>query len=470
MSNHLDFKHYGYQIERELGQNRAGGRITYLAREQKNQLPVVIKQFQFAQSGASWADYDAYEREIQVLQQLDCPSIPRYLDSIETPTGFCLIQEYKEALPLTQIYHFTPQEIKDIAIAVLEVLVYLQQQDPPIIHRDLKPENILVERSTPLKVYLIDFGFARQKSGDAALSSVVKGTLGFMPPEQLFNRQLTKATDLYSLGATLISLLTKTKSSDIGNLIDEKNQINFKQKLPKGLNRQFVKWLEKMVAPNLKHRFHDAEISLEALKNINLFKDTPLKILAPIAAGLAMFGIGAFLGSTWIVSQNNNIEPIDPPPIIEIPPIEIPPNPAVAQLLQTGHCPGCSLRGVNLEKANLVGANLEGADLANANLGGANLHRARLQGANLPYANLNRAILKNADLSGANLKGVNLKNADLWDAHLMGANLNNANLSNAILNEAEFWNANLGDAKLKSTYLQGINLQGATMPDGRKFK
>ena len=50
----------------------------------------------------------------------------------------------------------------------------------------------------------MDFGFARIGDGEVGVSSVVKGTLGFMPPEQIFNRQLTEASDLYGLGMTLI--------------------------------------------------------------------------------------------------------------------------------------------------------------------------------------------------------------------------------------------------------------------------
>jgi hypothetical protein len=56
---------------RELGRNRAGGRITYLARDNKTQQQVVIKQFVFAQSGSDWSGFKAYEREIQVLQGLE---------------------------------------------------------------------------------------------------------------------------------------------------------------------------------------------------------------------------------------------------------------------------------------------------------------------------------------------------------------------------------------------------------------
>ena len=56
-----------------------------------------IKEFRFALADASWSGYKAYQREIEVLQQLDHPRIPRYLDSFETPQGFCLVQEYKNA-------------------------------------------------------------------------------------------------------------------------------------------------------------------------------------------------------------------------------------------------------------------------------------------------------------------------------------------------------------------------------------
>lgn len=71
--------------------------MTYLAKDNATGQPVVIKQFQFAQSGSDWAGFKAYEREIQILRSLNHPGIPRYLNSFETPKGFCMVQEYKEA-------------------------------------------------------------------------------------------------------------------------------------------------------------------------------------------------------------------------------------------------------------------------------------------------------------------------------------------------------------------------------------
>ena len=279
MSNVPDFSDHNYQIVRELGHNRSGGRITYLATQTPTQQPVAIKQFQFARSGSDWSGYDTYDREIQVLQELNHPGIPQYLDSFETDDGFCLVQEYKPATSLAETRSFSPAEIKRIAIALLEILVYLQDRFPPIIHRDIKPENILVgepDEGGNRSVYLVDFGFARIGDGEVALSSVVKGTLGFMPPEQLFNRQLTEASDLYGVGASLICLLTRTKSIDIGDLIDSNYRIEFKHLVPK-LSLPWIAWLEKLVQPNLDRRYSNASEALEALKPIYVTRSPSVK-------------------------------------------------------------------------------------------------------------------------------------------------------------------------------------------------
>lgn len=256
-----------YQKIRELGRNREGGRATYLVKDNATGQPVVIKQFQFPQSGSDWAGFKAYEQEIQILRRLNHPGIPRYLNSFETPKGLCMVQEYKEAESLAVPRQWTPEEIKQIAISVLEILVYLQNRIPPVIHRDIKPENILVDDQ--MNVYLVDFGFARIGSAEGAMSSVAAGTFGFMAPEQIYNRELTNATDLYALGATLICLLTQTKSTEVETLLDDTGRFNFKPKVSK-LNRRFIEWLEKMMQPKQKDRYASAAAAKEALTSLSL--------------------------------------------------------------------------------------------------------------------------------------------------------------------------------------------------------
>ncbi len=456
MNDYPDFGQYGYQIEQELGQNRAGGRITYLATHIDTQQSVVVKQFQFVQSSASWTGYSAVKSEIQVLRSLSSPKIPRYLDAFETPNGFCLVQEYKKAIPLSQFGQFTPQDIKQIAVAVLEVLVYLQQQNPPVIHRDIKPENILIDRSFgKMTVYLVDFGFARLGGGEVTGSSVVKGTLGFMPPEQLFNRQLTEASDLYSLGGTLICLLTGVRSQDIGSLIDcETSSFNVHQQLLQ-LNFQFIDWLDKLVAPSLNNRYANAAVALAALKLIPLASSAERRGIAKLRklaanrelitfALLALVGIHFAL--SWIPWHRDPVQ----------------------QVLKTGACSRCDLVDANLEEANLEGADLVMANLVRANLKGANLARANLEGATLKgadlvSANLGRANLEGADLENAYLEGADLVRADLANANLEGADLMRADLVRANLEGADLVRADLKGAKLTGADLEGANLKGANL-------
>ncbi|MGL5832763.1 MAG: serine/threonine protein kinase [Waterburya sp.] len=344
-----DWEQHGYRLEKELGKNSVGGRVTYLATKIDTSELVVIKQFQFATVSSTWSNYDAYQSEMTVLRSLQHPSIPAYLDSLETDTGFCLIQEYKQAVSLSEPYRWTLEEIKEVAIAVLEVLVYLQQQQPTVIHRDLKPENILVDRSESMKIYVVDFGFARLGSGEVAVSSVVKGTLGFMPPEQMFNRQLTKASDLYSLGATLICLLTSTKSQNIGQLIDyDSNCFSFRARLCR-LSPAFLDWLEKMVSSNPKNRFSDAQMALMVLHPISLYVNNQvnsknsktleiiiLAILVAIALGISATFIARYV-STLINATKYSQNQFDEKHL-------------KSQLFEfsSAKCVGCNLQGIYL--------------------------------------------------------------------------------------------------------------------------
>ena len=139
--------------------NIQGGRVTYKAIDIKSKKPVVIKQFRFATT-SDWDSYKLIEREIEVLRGLKHRGIPKYLTKFDPGDGLYLVQEYKNADPLSKKRSFSPEEIKSITGQVLEILIYLQTQIPIIIHRDLKPDNILV--NDDINVYLIDFGMDSQ--------------------------------------------------------------------------------------------------------------------------------------------------------------------------------------------------------------------------------------------------------------------------------------------------------------------
>ncbi len=477
-SNRPDLNSQGYEIQRELGENPAGGRITYLATEIESQQPVVIKEFKFAQSGASWSQYDAHQREIELLRQLHHPHVPGYLGEFETETGFYLVQEYKQAPTLAESGIFNLYEIKQIAMGVLEILVYLQEeQDEPIFHRDIKPENILVDRSSGwLRTYLVDFGNAGGPTPEVSPTSAVKGTMGFMSPEQILKHPLGKGSDLYSLGATLICVLTQTKSQDLGQLIDENYRFNLKS-LPGELSPQFIRWLGKMVQPKAKHRYGNATAALKALKPMNVVASSSnkqrnvAKKLIPLA-GLAGLSVAATVLTAPQAPQKVNVE-YSPASVREA---RI--HCYTRKLMATGECENCDLSGIELKGLNLQGANLhfatlesaqlKGVQLQGANLNMANLRDAQLQGINLQGAYSQKADFQRANLDGANLQGTNLNGSNFQQAYLQGANLNGANLQSANLEEAKLKGAslehvNLRMANLAVAFLDRANFQGANL-------
>jgi serine/threonine protein kinase len=304
MSNFNDFTAHGYEVIRELGANRGAGRIAYLARQVDSEQLVVIKQFQFAQ-GSGWDGHKEIDREVKILQQLKHPNIPRYLTSFETPQSSCIVQEYIDGKPLSEIISnqqlYTPEQVKEIILKLLEVLVYLQKTfTDPVLHRDIKPANILIDSSC--EPYLIDFGGAKVSEG-AGGSTVSVGTLGFMPPEQRF-QQFNKTTDLYSLGMSIVCWLTRTEPTEMYNIINMgTNQVMGLRELLSAYSLRFVDWLEKVVQPDPKDRYPDAEAAFNAFKPLYV-KRVPEAIVSSSILEFTASKLGERITQTLTVRNN----------------------------------------------------------------------------------------------------------------------------------------------------------------------
>lgn len=260
--------HERYQIQRQLGHN--AGRRTLLAQDLHTQELVVLKILSF-NSDFHWDDLKLFEREAETLKSLSHPAIPHYLDSFEIDLpdcrGFVLVQSYIDATSLQEWIKrgrtFSESEVKQIAKALLNVLSYLHDRNPPVIHRDIKPSNILLtsDRSAHQvgDVYLVDFGSVQTAVRETGTMTIV-GTYGYMPPEQ-FSGRAFRASDLYSLGATLIYLVTGTHPAD---LLQEDLQLQFEPTTQ--LNPSFVQWLEQMTHPNRKQRLASAQLAMQVLE------------------------------------------------------------------------------------------------------------------------------------------------------------------------------------------------------------
>lgn len=258
-----------YQLTQQLGQN--AGRQTWLSEdlEAETRKSVIVKLLAFSPQ-MQWEELKLFEREAQVLKNLNHPRIPTYRDyfSLDEQAGgglpwFGLVQDYIPGSSLRQLLDkgkkFTPEQVRYAATDILEILIYLHELSPPVLHRDVKPSNIILGGR---QFYLVDFGAVQDRAKAEGVTFTVVGTSGYAPPEQLWGRAVP-ASDLYALGATLIHLLTGTSPSE---LPQHQMRIQFSDKVR--LNPNFSSWIEKLIEPAPEKRFTTAREALEALQQV----------------------------------------------------------------------------------------------------------------------------------------------------------------------------------------------------------
>ena len=209
-----------YLIEGQLGQGGFG--LIYQARDiQKRNKVVAIKQITL--HGLNTQDMieatDTFNREVTLLSQLKHVSLPRIYDQFTDPDHWYVVMDYIQGETLEDMLKharggvFPAKRVISFGIALCDVLSYLHAQHPPIIFRDVKPANIMITRDG--RLYLIDFGIARQYRYGQAKDTGALGSPGYAAPEQYGRAQTTAQTDIYGLGATLQTLLTGKDPLDI---------------------------------------------------------------------------------------------------------------------------------------------------------------------------------------------------------------------------------------------------------------
>jgi len=152
--------------------------------------------------------------ERQILATLDHPHIAKLLDGGITGEGLpWFAMEYVEGEAIDRYcdqHRLTVDSRLRLFLAVCDAVRYAHQN--LIVHRDLKPSNVLVTRDGQVK--LLDFGIAKLLAeGDtteATLTQVGRRALTpeYASPEQVRGEPVTVASDVYSLGIVLYSLLS----------------------------------------------------------------------------------------------------------------------------------------------------------------------------------------------------------------------------------------------------------------------
>jgi serine/threonine protein kinase len=197
-----------YELLGELG--RGGMGVVYRARQQGTERDVAVKMI-LAGALAGESERAKFLREARMNARLDHPNIVTVFEvsHIDDHPYIAMalvdgpnLRQFMQDRPLT-----VPQTIR-IMVQVADAVAHAHSRG--VVHRDIKPQNIFVASDGRVRVG--DFGLAKDYSEPTEFTPSVHfaGTPEYMSPEQASgnSREATPAADVYSLGATLYTLLT----------------------------------------------------------------------------------------------------------------------------------------------------------------------------------------------------------------------------------------------------------------------
>lgn len=191
-----------FDIGKPLGRGKFGS--VYLAREKKSKFVVALKVLFKSQLQKAQVEHQL-RREIEIQSHLRHPHILRLYGYFYDSTRVYLILEYA---PRGELYKelqkekkFSEQRTATYIAQLADALHYCHSKK--VIHRDIKPENLLVNLKGDLKI--ADFGWSVH--APSSRRTTLCGTLDYLPPEMVENRQHDEKVDLWGLGVLCYEFL-----------------------------------------------------------------------------------------------------------------------------------------------------------------------------------------------------------------------------------------------------------------------
>jgi serine/threonine protein kinase len=204
-----------WEVQHFLGEGASAEVYAVRSTTSERSGAVKVLRRQFAQHEGKLAQF---QREVEVVVTLESPWTVRLLDRGSLPdgrpyivferlTGQSLHAMLQERKLVSEAPYFTLNELVDICHCVLLSLRELHGKD--LLHRDIKPRNLqcIQAAGTSLQVKVMDFGIAGKPASKRDGELRVLGSPHYVAPEVARGESVGPASDLYSLGITLIELI-----------------------------------------------------------------------------------------------------------------------------------------------------------------------------------------------------------------------------------------------------------------------
>ncbi|GAA5937608.1 hypothetical protein JCM10213_008409 [Rhodosporidiobolus nylandii] len=192
-----------FEIGRPLGKGKFGR--VYMARTKAPPNYIVALKCLFKEEIVKNKVEKQVRREIEIQSHLAHPNILRLHGYFHDEKRIFLILEFAGKGELYKQLHragrFSEKRSSRYIAQMTDALIYLHSKH--VIHRDIKPENILIGVNGELKIG--DFGWSVHAPGNRR--STLCGTLDYLPPEMVENREHTDKVDLWALGVLTYEFL-----------------------------------------------------------------------------------------------------------------------------------------------------------------------------------------------------------------------------------------------------------------------
>ncbi len=199
-----------YEILQEIGQGTTGD--VYLSHDPYYGRDVAVKLYHAqpdADSQSAKVARKMFFNEAHIVGKLQHPNILPIFDAGEEDGRYYVVMEHVRGARTLATYckpdHLLRiEDVIEIIYKCAKALHYAHGRG--LIHRDIKPSNIMLTPDNDVRI--IDFGIALLKDADMSVIQGIAGSPSYMSPEQVQSQDLTRASDIYSLGAVMYEMLT----------------------------------------------------------------------------------------------------------------------------------------------------------------------------------------------------------------------------------------------------------------------